>query len=589
MDYYSTLIHYFCDKPSYMFDHKYPLTVFFVLFSAFLLAQPKKNSLTELFFPELKALYWKNEEKTDKQLPYAKAYLNKAIKEKQPVERARGYFLLSLLCENDKALVYLDSALFFTKDIKDLKFPASAYSAKGHVYKKQFKYKEAIDNFLIAESIAKQNNQDLYYEIKFMIAALRSEELGEVNEALVLYKECFEHYKNKDVRSTLYSYSYQLVLFGLADAYKALNISDSATYYNKKGYIESKATNSQLTNALFTLNEGANLIFKKKYTEALDSINIALPKVIFYKDKGNELAAYYYTAKAYSGLNNKKEAVKNFIKVDSVYTISKRITPEFISGYPYIIAYFKNNGDKINQLKYLTKYMSIDSTLQNNYKELTKKLQREYDTPNLMLEKENLIKSLKKHNSTSYWSIGFLIVIILIMAGFSFYQYKLKKSYRLHFEKIMQNSAEKPEVQNTPEEKDDANKSKTDSIGINEILINQILKKLADFEKTKGFLETNITIQTLSDVFETNNKYVSKIVNIYKEKTFIQYINDLRIEYALTSLKEDHRLRKYTIQALAIEFGFNNAESFSAAFHKKTGIKPTYFLKHLEETEKSNS
>ena len=569
-----------------MLQRKYHLLLFLLLFSVFLSAQSKKNSLTQLSFAELKELYWKNENKIPQQLPYAKAYLKKAINENEPVERARGYFLLSLLSESDKALVYLDSAIFFTKDLKDIKFPAYAYSAKGHVYKKQFKYKEAIDNFLIAENIAKQNNQDLYYEIKFTIAALRSEELGEVDEALVLFKECFEHYNNKDVRSPVYSYPYQLVLFGLADAYKALNVSDSATYYNKKGYIESKATNSQLTNALFTLNEGANLIFKKNYRTALDSINIALPKVILYKDKGNTLAAYYYTAKAYDGLNNKKEAVKNFIKVDSVYTISKRITPEFMSGYPYLISYFKNNGDKVNQLKYLTKYMEIDSVLQNNYKELTKKLQYEYDTPNLMLEKENLIKSLQEDKSKSYWSIGFLILIVLAMAGFSFYQYKVKKSYRARFEKIMQTNAEKAETETTQQEVDvfEANKSKTESIGINENLINQILKKLADFESTKGFLEPNITIQTLSDVFETNNKYVSKIVNIYKQKTFIQYINDLRIDYALTSLKEDSRLRKYTIQALAIEFGFNNAESFSAAFHKKTGIKPTYFLKQLEET-----
>lgn len=574
-----------------MLQRKYYFLLFIQLFSVFLSAQPKKNNLTQLSFAELKELYWKNEKKAPQQLPYANAYLHKAIIENKPVERARAYFFLSLLSENNKALIYLDSSIIYTKNLADPKFPAYAYSAKGHVYKKQFKYKEAIDNFLIAENIAKQNNQDLYYEIKFIIAALRSEELGEVDEALVLYKECFEHYNNKDVRSSVYSYPYQLVLFGLADAYKALNVSDSATYFNKKGYIESKATNSQLTNALFTLNEGANLIFKKNYKEALDSINIALPKVILYKDKGNTLAAYYYTAKAYDGLNNKKEAVKNFIKVDSVYTISKRITPEFMSGYPYLISYFKNNGDKVNQLKYLTKYMEIDSVLQNNYKELTKKLQYEYDTPNLMLEKENLIKSLQEDNSKSYWSIGFLILIVLAMTGFSFYQYKVKKSYRARFEKIMQTNAEKTETETTQQEVDvlEANKSKTESIGINENLINQILKKLADFENTKGFLETNITIQTLSDVFETNNKYVSKIVNIYKQKTFIQYINDLRIDYALTSLKEDSRLRKYTIQALAIEFGFNNAESFSAAFHKKTGIKPTYFLKQLEETSNTEA
>ncbi|MDQ6527691.1 helix-turn-helix domain-containing protein [Flavobacterium sp. LHD-85] len=546
-------------------------------------AQAAKRDLTKLPYQQLKNLFWENEKNTPKQFPYASAYLTKAKKENNPVEKARGCFLLSLLSESNKALRYLDSAIVYTKNLNDPKFPAYAYSGKGFVYKKQFKYKEAIDNFLIAENIAKKNNLDLYYDTKFSIAVLRSEELGEVKEALNLYKECLMYYTDKKVRSSQYSFSYQTLLFGLADAYKALNINDSATYYNKLGYFESKATKSNHINALFILNEGANKIFKGNFREALDSINKALPKIIFYKDKGNTLAAYYYTAKAYEGLDNKNEAVKNFIKVDSIYNINKRITPEFISGYPYLISHYKRNGDKLNQLKYLTKYMQIDSVLQNNYKELTKKLQKEYDTPYLIQEKENLIQSLKKENIISYWGIAFLILIIIITTGFGFYQFKLKKNYHKRFEKIMQRLAESNEASNQQKEQSfEINKSKTDTIGINEELINQILKKLAEFEKTKGFLDAAITIQVLSDTFETNNKYVSKIVNVYKEKTFIQYINDLRIEYALNSLKEKSKLRKYTIQALALEFGFNNAESFSAAFYKKTGIKPTYFIKQLE-------
>jgi hypothetical protein len=52
-----------------------------------------------------------------------------------------------------------------------------------------------------------------------------------------------------------------------------------------------------------------------------------------------------------------------------------------------------------------------------------------------MQEKESLIKSLKNDNTKSYWSIGFLIFIVLLMSSFSIYQYKLKKSYRARFEK----------------------------------------------------------------------------------------------------------------------------------------------------------
>ena len=42
------------------------------------------------------------------------------------------------------------------------------------------------------------------------------------------------------------------------------------------------------------------------------------------------------------------------------------------------------------------------------------------------------------------------------------------------------------------------------------------------------------------------------------------------------------KLRNYTIQYLADEFGFNSAESFSTAFYKKNKIKPIYFIKELD-------
>ncbi len=565
------------------FRHLYILLLF-ILSPTLLFCQSAKENLEGLSFENLKENFFNNEKNRVKQLSYANAYLIKAKQENIPVEKARGYILLSMLHEDNKALVYIDSSITLSKNLNDPNYPAYAYSQKGFFYKKQHDYKKAIDNFLIAENIAKKNNPDLYYDTKFSIAVLRSEELGEVKEALNLYKNCLDYYSDKNVRDPKYSYSYQLLLFGLADAYKTLNISDSATYYNKLGYFESKATKNKHINALFILNEGANKVFKGNFKEALDSINKALPLVKYSEDKGNLLAAYYYTAKSYEGLQNKKEAVKNFIKVDSMYIINKRITPEFANGYPYLISYFKKNGDKVNQLKYLTKYMEIDSLLQHNYKELTKKLQKEYDTPYLIQEKENLIQSLKKDKTISYWGILLLILIIIITSGLAIYQYKLKKRFHIRFESIIQNLSEANEVKVTEENKDsEIQKSKTENIGINEEIVKQILKKLLNFEKNKGFLDANVTIQSLSDMMETNNKYLSKIVNVYKEKNFVQYINDLRIEYALKTLKEKNKLRKYTIQALALEFGFNNAESFSSAFNKKTGIKPTFYIRQLED------
>jgi ABC-type Na+ transport system ATPase subunit NatA len=53
---------------------------------------------------------------------------------------------------------------------------------------------------------------------------------------------------------------------------------------------------------------------------------------------------------------------------------------EFISGYKYL-SYYKKRNDKENQLKYISKLMSIDSTFsKKTIENLVKKLQLEYDT-----------------------------------------------------------------------------------------------------------------------------------------------------------------------------------------------------------------
>ncbi|HEU4791517.1 MAG TPA: AraC family transcriptional regulator [Flavobacterium sp.] len=559
--------------------------ILFLLIIPFtLLGQAKENDHTRLTYDDLNNLYFDNYKNQSKQLECAKAIMTKANADNSPIKKANGYYLFALLSESNKAIHYLDSAIAYSKDKNDIKFPAYAYSEKGYVLKKQFRYREAIDNFILAEKEAKKNNIDYYFRVKFSIAVLRSEELGEVTEALELYKECFNYYKNKEIRTPKYSFDYQNVIFALADAYKALNQSDTATYYNKLGYRESKITKDDEMNALFILNEGANLVLKKNFRDALDSIDKALPKMISYKNHGNTLAAYYYLGKIYEGLGNKAKATQNFIKADSVYNKTKRITPEFTSGYSFLISYFKEKGDKAKQLKYITKYMYIDSTLQKNYKELTKKLQREYDTPHLLSEKEALIQSLEKDETLSYWANVTLVLLTVSIGAFGFYQYKLKKTYRSRFEKIINPissiSTNQIVVPETKEIK--INAAKIEDISIAEELVNQILEKLKRFESKKEYLQSNLTIQMLSTTFETNSKYVSKIVNAYKGKTFIQYINDLRVEHAIVQLQKDNKLRKYTIHALAAEFGFNSAESFSTAFHKKTGIKPTYFIKELE-------
>ncbi|MCD0470431.1 AraC family transcriptional regulator [Flavobacterium sp. JAS] len=570
-----------------MISFKFTKTLLLVLLPFFLFAQDTKKDITKLSYNELHDLYFNNVGNPKKQIQYTNAYMAKAIKENNNIRKAKANYQIALLyykSDKNKAIQYLDSVIKYSKGTNDKFFPTAAYCEKGDFLKGQFKFKEAMANYNLAEKNALQTNIDYYYIVREYIGITKSENLGEYHEALDIFKECYRYYKSKDIRSSKYAGEYQSLIFGIADCYKSLMNTDSTSYYNKLGYSESKITKNEEYQYLFVLNEGANQVLKKNYRTGLDSINKALPKMIQYDNIGNVLASYYYLGIAYDGLGKKAKAAENFIRVDSIYKITKDISTEFVDGYPYLISYYKNLGDKENQLKYVTAYMIIDSTLQKNYRELNKVLYKEYDTPRLISEKENLITSLNNDKIKTYWGLGFLVLASLGMGAFALHQYRIKKQYRSRFEKIINEISSNDNREINKENATKIGTIKEEDIGIGEELVNQILEKLNRFEDQRGYLESNITIQNLSTSFETNNKYISKIVNLYKRKSFTQYINDLRIEYAINQLQENSKLRKYTVHALALEFGFNNAESFSAAFYKRTNIKPTYFIKELDST-----
>ena len=569
-----------------MTNQKFLKIVLAVLFPFFLWSQSSQKIIQTDSYEDLKKAFIKSQGNDKKQLHYANAYIKRAQIQKSSINLSRGYFLLSHLFEGAKCIQYLDTSIKYANSTDDIKFPALSYSKKGYELKKQFRFDEALANFFMAEKYAKSNNLDFYYNIKHSIGMLRSEELGQVEEALVLYRECFNYYKGKDVRSPKYATEYHNVLFALADAHKSLKNLDSTSFYNKMGYKESKATNDQYYISYFILNEGANQVLKKNYEAALDSINKALPQIISDKNYGNILASYFYLGKSYAGMGNEEKATQNYIKVDSMYVINKRIIPEFVGGYSYLIEYYKQTGDKEKQLKFLTRFMKIDSVLQKNYKHLSKVLRDEYDTPHLIAEKEALIQSLEKRQSTSYiW----IVVLVVGVTGLFGYQFYLKKQHQKRFEAILHpamTTEENSTVLQTQPITPDAKESQTQQSLSDEIVL-ELLEKLIVFENDKGFIENTISIQKLALQLNTNTKYLSKVINEQKGKTFVQYINELRVNEAVLQMQAQPILQNYTIASLASEFGFNSAEAFSAAFYKKYKIKPSFFIKELSKTRAS--
>ena len=116
---------------------------------------------------------------------------------------------------------------------------------------------------------------------------------------------------------------------------------------------------------------------------------------------------------------------------------------------------------------------------------------------------------------------------------------------------------------------------------ISKKIIETVLLKLNAFEQQKGFLSTTVSLSSLSKLLGTNSSYLSKIINHTKGKTFKNYLNDLRVAHAYTELQNDPQKRKYTIEAIAFDFGFKSAENFSKKFKVVYGMYPSKFLREL--------
>ncbi len=275
--------------------------------------------------------------------------------------------------------------------------------------------------------------------------------------------------------------------------------------------------------------------------------------------------------------NQETEAIENFKKVDSIFQLQNDIHPELKDTYPILIDYYKKTDNKNLQLQYIEKLITLDSILNSNYKYLNNKIIKEYDTPLLIAEKQQLIADLKQENTKiSTQNIIISILLGLSILGIVYYYYR-QRVYKKRFLKLL------AEKNNADQKKDDPNHDPPGAGSINTETVNKLLDKLQQFEEKQDYLQQGLNAKDLAKSFGSNSSYLSKVVNTFKEKNFTHYINDLRIDFVVGRLQTDNRFRKYTVKAIAHEIGFNNSEAFAKAFYKKTGIYPSYFIKELEK------
>lgn len=503
---------------------------------------------------------------------YLQAFLKKAQAEKNWEETMNGYKNFLHHSNESLALVYADSMVYAAEKSKNSALIGSAYLSKGIVYYGEKKHSFALDNYLLAnEYISKTNDSYLKYKVKYNIAHIKYY-LGYYEEAISLFKDCIDYFKNENGRA------YLNTIHSLALCYNKIGDYGLSTDMNNMGLLESKRLNNNEMVSYFMHMDGINQYFKDNYASAIEKISSSLASISGNKDFANETVGYFYIGKSYWALKKPELAITYFRKVDKVFNDKQYIRPDLRENYELMIDYYKLKGNPQMQLYYVEKLIAADNVLDETYKYLVGKIHKEYDTKELLKEKQDiqdLLNKRKKHDILFVSAITFLFLLSLFLA----YRYlKNKKIYRQKFEELMKRSEDDRVV------KEVKIIDKT-ILDINSEAVSLVLKQLERFERDNKFLDKDWTLVKLSAAFDSNTKYLSKIIFHYRDKKFVEYLNDLRIDYIIELLKKDKMIRNYTNKALAEEAGFSSTQRFTNAFISKTGISPTYFIQELRKEE----
>lgn len=94
--------------------------------------------------------------------------------------------------------------------------------------------------------------------------------------------------------------------------------------------------------------------------------------------------------------------------------------------------------------------------------------------------------------------------------------------------------------------------------------------------KEKLFLDPELTIEMLAAKLKTSRHHVSQVLNEKVNKTYADYVADLRLEEARSRLSNPVNNR-FTIAAIALDSGFNSVSSFNELFKKRYQTTPSKF------------
>ncbi|AXG68595.1 DNA-binding transcriptional regulator SoxS [Kordia sp. SMS9] len=566
---------------------KFISIVSFLLSTLLLLSSLSLNAQTDSLqgksYNELEQLY-KIERHNNPKLAkvYAEIIYQRSKQENNPKRIAQSLYKKATLSYNlgiyDSATYYSNTSLKIGKQLANDSLILQNYCLKGNIASIGGDYKTAIDNYLIAKNVADEmGNINDVLQISHNIGFLKKQ-TKDLTEAAAIFKKNLrtirEHNLNELSRLEVASLAF------LSETYLRMKDYNTAKTYTEEGLL--LATKNKYKELYLYLNANKTIIQfqQQQYQKSIASSKASITSILDFGNEQSLTTPYLYIGKSYLKLKKYDSAIFYFKKFENIVQTKEIDTPELEEVYEFLALCYASTGDKQNSILYFKKFAELDKQNDSINTNMNNDLHEKYDILPLKQEINSLdTTNQKQKKRETYLYISLIILVISLLAFFIWFKRKQRQN-KLRFQKLLV----KIETLEKPKEKIISKKiiSKETHNPITDENVLQILKALEAFEEKELYLRLDCTLGYVAKKLKTNTSYLSNVINTYKEKPFRTYLSELRINAALIKLKNDEKLRSYTIKAIAAEFGYKRSETFSRVFKAHTEMYPSAYIKSLE-------
>lgn len=101
-------------------------------------------------------------------------------------------------------------------------------------------------------------------------------------------------------------------------------------------------------------------------------------------------------------------------------------------------------------------------------------------------------------------------------------------------------------------------------------------------QKHQSFRQKELTISKLAKDSNIPQTQLNFLLKNFYNKSFIKYVNSLRVEYVKEKLTHSKEWKHFTIEGIGMDAGFKSRSVFFSEFKKQTGFTPGEYIKRAE-------